>query len=81
MPGRRSLAAFAVASTAVLADRGDDGALALRRELARLEGQRTVGPGHGTPYADGFGHEGLLSRRACRLAALERPAGSQSATP
>ena len=39
-----------------LTDRGDDGALALRGEPARLEGQRTVGPGHGAPYADGVGH-------------------------
>ena len=43
------------------ADRGDDGALALRGQLAGLEGERLVGPGHGTADADGVSHEGLLS--------------------
>ena len=63
------------------ADGGDDGALALRGELAGLEGQRLVGTGNGTAHADGVSHEGLLSRRTFVGRILERPVGSQSAIP
>ena len=44
-----------------VADGGDDGTLALRRQLSGLERKRLVGPGDGSADANGISHEGLLS--------------------
>ena len=61
MPGRRCFAALAVVSTWVPPMRRHDGALALRREPAGLEGERLVGSRNRTGDANWVSHEWLLS--------------------
>ena len=46
-----------------LADGGDDSALALEGQFARLKGQGLVGGPNGTRHSDGVSHDELLSRR------------------
>ena len=81
MPGRMSLAALAVARTVVSPIEATTAPWLCGASLpVSNESVRSV-PDTGPRTRMGSATEGLLSRQACRLAALERPAGSQSATP
>src|SRR5215207_7986959 len=81
MPSRMLRAALAVTRTG-LAQAGDDGALALEGQLARLERQGLVGARHGRRHDDGICHRSLLlSGGICATGYRGGEASSQSAAP